>query len=325
VRRPLACLVALAAGLSLSACGNQVAATPDAQRTHASTAPLAPATTPAWRADPTGKVACSTGRLPARGGQARFEARLGTTTAALSGQVHGSRWLPTLAHPTLTVTTAGSTAAVALRAPRMGPGGPAAYVPGHLGLDGRVSGYVCLAQFDSGPPVALSDSYSGGAHCCTAVQVVDTSGRQSHLRTGNVSPTLRIVDGQLLLASGDDAFSYAFADFADSCAPVSLLRPHDGDFRDVTTEHPQVLRADARRAWRYAQQRTIRTGLLACWAADEDRLGADAKVWQTLNALEQQGKLRLPRDLTRPGWWKDGAAYVAQLRAFLTERGYRTS
>src|SRR4051812_25095565 len=129
VRRPLACLVALAAALSLSACGDQSTATTDAQRGSASTAPLAPTATPAWRVDPTGNVACSTGRLPDRGNQARLEVRLGTTTAVLSGQVHGDRWLPTLAGPTLTVTSAGSTVSVVLRAPRMGPGRPTAYVP----------------------------------------------------------------------------------------------------------------------------------------------------------------------------------------------------
>ena len=309
--RPLAAIIAaFAATSSLTACGTQTLST--------TSGGAHPATS-----TPTGRVACSTSRLPARGDVAHLEVRLGGTTAVLTGRVHGDRWMPSLARPALTLTSAAGSTTVVLRAPRLGPGGQTDYTPSSIGADRNVSGYLCLASFAPGQPVALSESYSGGAHCCTAVQVVDTSGHQSHLQTGNVIPSLRIVDDQLVLASGDDAFNNTYADFADSCAPVSLLVPQGGAFRDVTTEHPKALQADARRAWRYAQERSIRLGFLACWAADQERLGRDARVWRTLAGLQQEGKLRLPHYLTGPSWWKDGAAYVAELRKFLTERGYR--
>ena len=236
----------------------------------------------------------------------------------------GDRYLPSLSGPRLTLQTAAGSTSTPLPAVRQADGGVATYVPAQLRLDSHVHGYLCLARFAGSSPTALLQSYSGGAHCCTTVRLVDATGRVFQRNTGNVGASLQATSDGVLLRTGDDTFNYAFADFADSCAPVLLLLPRDGRLHDVTRQHPDVLQDDAQRAWHFAQQREVRTGFLACWAADQDRLGADAKVWRVLESLRLQGKLRLPRDLTQPGYWKDGVAYIAQLRQFLTQRGYRS-
>ena len=323
MRRPTSRLAAVVAAATLAssaaACGTQPATTSPSSTDHS-----APSQATRSVVDAKDRVACSTTKLPARNRDATIQVRLGDSTATLTGRVGGDRWLPRLRQPRLALTTAGDTVTAVLHSATYGPGKEAPYGVTTVGLDRRVQGYVCLARFGAGPAVALTATYSGGAHCCTALQLVDAAGQVRLLDTGNAGVSLRVVHSELLLTTGDDAFSYTFADFADSCWPVRLLLPSDGVLHDVTASHPDVLRADARRAWRLAEKRPIRTGFLACWAADEERLGADAKVWRTLDALEQQGKLRLPADLTRPGWWKDGQAYVDQLRTFLTRRGYRS-
>jgi len=313
VRAPVRLLTATLAVLTAAACGNE-----PTQR--AQTAGERTTTNAAWTVDATGQVSCSAGKLPRRPGPAVLTAELDGTTAVLSGRTDGDRYLPVLRSPRLTVRDAQQSSIVQLRPDRFAY--QHRYIPAQLTLDRQVRGYVCLLRTEDGPPVAVVSVYAGGAHCCTTVQLADATGKRTHLETGNAGARLAVLDGHALLRTGDDSFNYVFTDFADSCSPVVLRRPSTTDLGDVTTSYPGVLRADAQQMWTWAQRRTLRQGLIACWAADEIRLGHEKSVWTTLHRLVAAGKLDMPRAQSTADW-VGGSAYVAKLRRFLAAHGYR--
>ena len=316
MRAPVRLLTATLVALTAVACGSE----PTTQRPQA--AGERTTMSAAWRVDATGQVSCSAGKLPRRPGPALLTARLGATTAVLSGRTNGDRYLPVLASPRLTVSDAHRSSALQLRADRFAY--QHRYFPSELTLDRQTHGYVCLLATDDGPPIAVVSVYAGGAHCCTTVRLADATGTHTDLETGNAGARLTVPDAHALLRTGDDSFNYAFTDFADSCSPVVLRRPSTTNLVDVTTSYPDVLRADAQQMWTWAQRRTLRQGLIACWAADEVRLGHESSVRATLDRLLAAGRLDLPRGQSSADW-VGGSAYVAKLYRFLTAHGYLSS
>ncbi|HSN02593.1 MAG TPA: hypothetical protein VLS91_03820 [Acidimicrobiales bacterium] len=178
------------------------------------------------------------------------------------------------------------------------------------------------------PDVVVS-LYSGGAHCCFIDQVFTESPEGTfvakELTLGDPSARLeRLSRGPLVFVTADDSFAYAFTDYAASGLPVKILAFRAQHFVDVTGDYPSVVARDAQRWWRaftstssshYADS----VGLIAAWAADEDRLGRATMVARVLAAQARAGHLHSALNPVTSGGWH----FVAQLNDLLTRLGYR--
>jgi hypothetical protein len=158
------------------------------------------------------------------------------------------------------------------------------------------------------------DLYTGGAHCCTLEQVFVPAGatyRPVEHEFGAPGAVLEdlLHDGRREFVSADDAFAYAFTDYADSGLPLEILAFARGHFSDVTRHFPALISRDAAR-WlrRYRRNLTNGEGYIAAWTADEYLLGRGAAVRSKLDAERRAGHI------TR--------SFVNSLLRFLRGHGY---
>jgi hypothetical protein len=165
--------------------------------------------------------------------------------------------------------------------------------------------------------------FTGGAHCCSIVQVFDFAGttpKKTEIDFGDPGATLIALNGQVLFRSADDNFAYAFTDYADSAEPIELWTYNGGHFNDVTRAYPQEIGKDATDWWR-SYRSALKShgdvrGVLAAWAADEAELGHARTAKQTLLQLAFNGAL--DRGYGPP----KGSTYVRDLWKFLAKHGY---
>src|SRR3984885_14611862 len=150
-----------------------------------------------------------------------------------------------------------------------------------------ISGKSAVALVDlehNDQPDVVLDLYSGGAHCCTIVQVFSLDpGTMTYVETETNfgDPGARIVDlrhnGRYEFLTADDAFAYEFTDYAGSGLPIQILRFTGGGFVDVTRNYPRLVAKDAA-FWLKAYKHTASdhyqdsVGVIAAWAADEELL-----------------------------------------------------
>ncbi|HEY4895430.1 MAG TPA: hypothetical protein VII01_05010 [Solirubrobacteraceae bacterium] len=140
-----------------------------------------------------------------------------------------------------------------------------------LSLDGAVE------------PEVLLSLYTGGAHCCSVVQVLHyepSTGSYSSVTQnfGDAGFLIQTLDGQLVFRSADARFDYRYTANAYSGLPLQYWSYSPAGFADVTKSFPAQVRSDARSWWhRYMAIRDQHTGyelgFIAAWAADEYRLG----------------------------------------------------
>jgi hypothetical protein len=179
----------------------------------------------------------------------------------------------------------------------------------------------------TGEPDVVLDLYSGGAHCCTVVQIFSFDlGTATYVKTERVfgDPDAKIVDlghnGHFEFLTADDSFAYAFTDFAASGLPIEILTFANGHFTDVTRSYPKLIAKDAA-LWLRAYKAQARqhypdsVGVIAAWAADEDRLGHSKLVKRYLHQQAAAGHLNAP-------FAAGGTRFVAKLQKFLRRRGY---
>ncbi|MCP9491929.1 MAG: hypothetical protein MSC31_18950, partial [Solirubrobacteraceae bacterium MAG38_C4-C5] len=182
-----------------------------------------------------------------------------------------------------------------------------------------------------GEPEVLLPLFSGGAHCCTFVQVLylnkDSTGYGVATKAfGNMSFDLENVDGRGRpeLRTSDDRFSYRFSCYACSGNPVRIYRYDNGKFLERTRLYPRAVRADSQRWYRvYRQGRgsgDVR-GLLAAWAANEYRLGHSSRVRRELGRAVRRGWVS-PQGQYDSGKFR--RAYVRDLHGFLDRAGYKS-
>lgn len=179
----------------------------------------------------------------------------------------------------------------------------------------------------TGDPDVVLDLYSGGAHCCTVEQVFSFDpATTTYVKTEQVfgDPDAKIVDlrhnGHFEFLTADDAFAYEFTDFAASGLPIEILTFANRHFTDVTSSYPKLIAKDARlwlRAFKAQakQQYPDSVGLIAAWAADEDRLGHTKLVARYLHQQAVAGHLNAP-------FAAGGTRFVAKLQKFLHRHGY---
>ena len=182
---------------------------------------------------------------------------------------------------------------------------------------------------DATPEIVLA-LYSGGAHCCFIDQVFSLAPgshavRKSEFNFGDPGARLAPigVGASSYFVTADDAFAYAFTDFAASGLPLKIVSFSNGAFRDVTNSFPHLLAADARR-WQLAFRAMASShydntvGVVAAWAADEYRLGRVAGVDHFLAVQVGAGRLNSAMDPAH----RSGQRFVADLRTFLQHHGY---
>ncbi len=190
--------------------------------------------------------------------------------------------------------------------------------PGH--------GFLRVADIEAnGSPDVVLDLYSGGAHCCSIVEIYRFDAATGAFRIvqhnfWDPGASLERIGGAYEFVSADDHFAYSFAAFAFSGLPVAVWRFEAGRFVDVTRRFPGLIAADAKRQWgAYVENRAQGYGLgfIAAWAADEDLLGRGAQVAATLAAQERAVGLR-----SAGGYGPSGEAFIAALQRFLAKYGY---
>lgn len=179
-----------------------------------------------------------------------------------------------------------------------------------------------------GEPEVILDLFWGGAHCCFFANVYsfDGAGYSSRSRDfGDFGYRIGDIDddGVPEFVSGDARFAYRFTSFASSVFPIEIMAFSDGAFHDSTAQHPDRVRADARRAWRIFREVSGSNeyeprGAIAAWAADRYRLGMRAATLKQLRALAHRGRLpgTPPRSQSR---------FVVALDRFLRRAGYARS
>lgn len=156
------------------------------------------------------------------------------------------------------------------------------------------SAEASIARMDpaSDYPAVYFSSFSGGAHCCTTVIVVqhtgdgwvivpigDFDGDGDYLDDADG-------DGLAEIVTIDNRFLYQFDSYAASAAPLSIYMVRDGEVVDVSTQ-PRFL--DTHRDWlehldeAAPEDRWASRGFIAGWLATRIRLGEGAEAWQELN------------------------------------------
>jgi len=182
----------------------------------------------------------------------------------------------------------------------------------------------------TGDPDVVLDLYSGGAHCCTVVQIFSFDpGTMTYVKTERNfgDPQARIVDlrhdGRFEFLTADDSFAYAFTDYAASGLPIEIDTYSNGQFVNVTSQYPRLVARDAafwRKAFdaQAAENYQDSVGVIAAWAADEERLGHTAQVKRFLNEQAKLGHLNSGLSPQEPG----GARFVSKLLRFLRAHGY---
>jgi hypothetical protein len=172
---------------------------------------------------------------------------------------------------------------------------------------------------------------TGGAHCCTVLQVFsfdatamtwrpverdfgDPLARLSYLvGTGATTPNT-------VFTSADDRFAYAFTSYAFSGLPIQIWRFTGGHFENVTKDYPRQIAADAARQFKgfvANRKQGLGLGLIAAWAADEQLLGHRALLARTL--AREAGLHRLHSRETPS---LSGGAFIKRLNRFLKRNGY---
>jgi hypothetical protein len=179
----------------------------------------------------------------------------------------------------------------------------------------------------SAAPDVLVQLYSGGAHCCQIDQVFAYDpGTQTYSMGqydfGNFGAGLITNGGVQLFRSANNAFAYAFTDFAASGAPIQLFTVSGTKFVDVTRQYPKLIASDAK-VWMkaFTSQASSKyidtTGIVAAWAADQDMLGNSAKVSTFLNKQAAAHHLNTPLQGN-----PTNKRYVTSLQKFLRKQGY---
>ena len=287
---------------------------------------------------------CPARNRPGRRGRAIALLGLGVALAALSG----SAALAAPATTTVTASEGGTSATLTYRENRGSALGPL-YSKLHLTItragrpafDATVSTPFCgtscwpdvwpghrfLSVADlgaAGSPDVILDLYSGGAHCCSIVQVYRfeaSRGAYSILQRDFGDPGASLVDvgGSRVFLSADDRFAYAFTSFAFSGLPLAIWRLGSHGWVDVTRQFPARIATDAARqygAYVANRRQGFGLGFIAAWAADEDLLGRAPLVARTLVAAKDDGYLRSADGLAAAG------TFIASLQRDLAKWGY---
>ncbi len=199
------------------------------------------------------------------------------------------------------------------------------------GATGAKASSVEVIDLDHiGQPNVILNLYTGGAHCCSVQQIFTFDpGTMTYAETernfGDPGAQIEDLghDGRFEFVTADDAFAYAFTDFAASGLPLQILTFSGSRFQDVTDGYPALIRRNAA-TWLNAFHHTARqhyadsVGVIASSAADEYRLGKVAAANRFLHQQAKAGHLRSALGASVP----QGQKFVTKLQTFLRRHGY---
>jgi len=215
-------------------------------------------------------------------------------------------------------------------------------VVGEEGLDTAMASFG-VGKFD---PAGNSDqiiftSYSGGAHCCTNLKVIEyLAGTWKVLNIGSFQelydgfPADVDGDGALDIVTTDDSFAYAFAPFSDSLMPPRVFNVINAVVKDVSAsgKFASLYRSDIANAQTGCLAHN--NGACAAFVADAARLGRRDEAWKIMLAnYDSQSSWGLPDGCLVP--WQNGSCppdqilkftgFPEALEWFLYENGYTSS
>ena len=165
-------------------------------------------------------------------------------------------------------------------------------------------------------------TYTGGAHCCTDIQVLDCyGGAWRALDLGGFEGGLSAfpkdldADGGGDIVVTDDRFAYAFASFADSYLPPRVFSVARGAVTDVsaTGRFGPLFQTDIQDAQKSCLAHN--NGGCAAFVADAARLGQAGQAWPIMLAnFNRQSDWRLPAGCRSAA--PDGACPAGQTVTF---------
>lgn len=129
------------------------------------------------------------------------------------------------------------------------------------GPDDMARGQIGIYPLQWAQPGVVFSSFSGGAHCCTAVTLAhasDDAVKTVELGTFDGFGVLVADldrDGNVEFDLGDDRFLYVFSSYAESAPPVKIMALRDGEATDVTRED----------AFRPVVERRLTASMRACF------------------------------------------------------------
>lgn len=191
-------------------------------------------------------------------------------------------------------------------------------------------GNISLQDLDSnGTPEVIVETYSGGAHCCTAQTVYTVQGNNfSSVQLGPADggggefKDLN-KDGRMEFITYDNNFLYTFDAYAGSFPPSIVLSYRDGNFEDVTRQYPEYLRSIAWQMYKSMEENGAGNGVLAGYVAQKILLGEFEDGWNFMLARYDRssdwGLDIYDRNNDPVGRHPD---FPTALKAFLIDRGY---
>lgn len=192
-------------------------------------------------------------------------------------------------------------------------------------------GNVSFDDLDNnGTSEVIVQTYSGGAHCCTAYKVYTWQDGEFVMAQlgpadggGGEFKDLNN-DGNSEFITYDQNFFYAFSSYAGSFPPSIILTFRNGNFEEVTQQYPQYIRSQAWQKYLRLQEYDYEmNGTLAGYVADKILLGEFEEGWNFMlvhydrdpsmeyNIYDNEGNVI--------GRHPD---FPAALRAFLIDTGY---
>ena len=211
---------------------------------------------------------------------------------------------------------------------------------------GSPAAVVQIAEMDPANPYpeVLLSSFTGGAHCCSQIQVLtsDRSGqtwREVKLGPfdGGPSPAQDpLGNGQLMIVGVDNRFLYRFAPYAFSLAPARIWQLQGDAFVDVThrPEFKPLHRRKLQRMAEWFQQKSpgSQNGFLAGYVANKALVG---ELYDGLDRMIQRYETSSTWGLEEcKGNTDDNgkclgrqikySSFPEALRAFLVDTGYIT-
>jgi hypothetical protein len=185
----------------------------------------------------------------------------------------------------------------------------------------------------------ILSTYSGGAHCCTDIQVLELAdGGWKTIDLGSWDggglggfPTDIDGDGYADFVFSDDRFAYAFTDYADSFMPPRIFEIRGAAAAEVTDSGRY--RALFEKDMQDAESSCLNhnNGGCAALAADAARLGAFDRAWQIVfKNYDSKSDWQYPAKCDRPnpgGNCPQGAEtkfanFPEALAWFLADKGY---
>jgi uncharacterized protein YecT (DUF1311 family) len=135
----------------------------------------------------------------------------------------------------------------------------------------------------------LFTSFSGGAHCCTEIKVLELiDGVWTSIDIGSFEgeidqfPTATAADGSAAIVETDDRFAYTFASFAESYLPPRVFTIVKGAMVDASQDphFAKLYRADMRAGEKSCLEHN--NGGCAAFVADASRVGLHDWAWQIM-------------------------------------------